>query len=475
MQPNHPSLKQLMWENASLRQEIAALKQENADLEILLETTTEHSDTVTAQLHNQAIQAVRDSEKRLLQFLEAMPVGVAVLDHQGCLYYINRKGKQLTRHRIPLGVNAEKLAKLYHIYRSGTNQLYPFDQLPIVRALQGETSTADDLEIRHGDQVIPLEVWGTPIFDQDGTIIFAITAFQDITERKKAEAERLQFTTDLFALNQALSRFVPRQFLQLLEKDSIVDVQLGDHVQKYMSVLFSDIRNFTTISEKMNPDDNFKFINSYFSRMESAIIDNQGFIDKYIGDAIMALFSGSADDALKAGITMLHRLAEYNSHRTKTGYVPIHIGIGINTGSLMLGTVGGASRMDSTVISDAVNLAYRMEGLTKEYGVPLLISHYTFCQLNNANDYSFRVIDKVKVKGKSEAVSVYEVFDADESELQQAKLVTKTTFEQALLFYNLGKLDVAASLFEQCLCQNPGDSVARIYQLRCLDRYSATR
>lgn len=103
MQPEHPSLEQLILENASLRQEIAALKQENADLEILLETTTEHSDTVTAQLHNQAIQAVRDSEKRLLQFLEAMPVGVAVLDHQGYLYYINRKGKQLTRHRIPLG------------------------------------------------------------------------------------------------------------------------------------------------------------------------------------------------------------------------------------------------------------------------------------------------------------------------------------------------------------------------------------
>jgi tetratricopeptide (TPR) repeat protein len=126
--------------------------------------------------------------------------------------------------------------------------------------------------------------------------------------------------------------------------------------------------------------------------------------------------------------------------------------------------------MDSTVISDTVNLASRMEGLTKAYGVSLLISHHTFCQLNNANDYNFRVIDRVKVKGKSEAVSVYEVFDADEPEMRQAKLVTKTTFEQALLFYNLGKLDLAASLFEQCLQQNPSDSVARIYQLRCLNR-----
>ncbi len=154
-----------------------------------------------------------------------------------------------------------------------------------------------------------------------------------------------------------------------------------------MSILFADIRDFTTLSERMTPEENFKFINAYLSHMEPAILDNNGFIDKYIGDAIMALFSRSADDAIKAGIDMLHRLAKYNTKRTNPERPPIQIGIGINTGSLMLGTVGGQTRMDGTVIGDAVNLASRLEALTKHYGVSLLISHHTFQCLRHPVEY----------------------------------------------------------------------------------------
>jgi hypothetical protein len=219
----------------------------------------------------------------------------------------------------------------------------------------------------------------------------------------------------------------------------------------------------------MDPEDNFKFINAYLSRMEPAIVAHQGFIDKYIGDAIMALFSGSADDAVQSGIAMLHRLAEYNQHRANSGYVPIQIGIGINTGSLILGTVGGQNRMDSTVISDAVNLASRLEGLTKKYGVSLLMSHYTFSQLEDVNQYAFRAIDRVQVKGKSAEVSVYEVFDADPPQLREGKLITKTAFEEALLLYNRHSFTYAARLFEEVLKLNPEDRVAQIYLERCQD------
>lgn len=141
-----------------------------------------------------------------------------------------------------------------------------------------------------------------------------------------------------------------------------------------MSVLFANIRSFTSLSEKMTPADNFKFINAYLSRMQPVINQHHGFIDKYIGDAIMALFSGDADNAVQAGIAMLQKLAEYNQSRQRSGYVPIQIGIGINTGLLMLGTVGGEERMDGTVISDAVNRASRIEGMTKMYGATLLIT-----------------------------------------------------------------------------------------------------
>jgi signal transduction histidine kinase/class 3 adenylate cyclase/CheY-like chemotaxis protein len=279
---------------------------------------------------------------------------------------------------------------------------------------------------------------------------------------------RIKTHLTLSNITQSYSRFVPHQFLEHLNKESIIDVRLGDAVEKEMSVLFCDIRDFSTRSETMTPEDTFKFINAYLSRMEPAIIQNNGFIDKYIGDAIMALFSGSADDAVKAGITMLQLLDEYNKTRERPGREPIRIGIGINTGSLMLGTVGGKNRMEGTVISDAVNLASRIEGLTKTYGVSLLISHYTFMQLHHPLDYGMRLIDRVKVKGKSEMVSVFELFDADPPELKERKLITKAAFEQALVLYYMEKFSQAAQLFADCLHQNPMDNVAKIYLERCI-------
>ncbi|MFM9265252.1 AAA family ATPase [Tychonema sp. BBK16] len=271
----------------------------------------------------------------------------------------------------------------------------------------------------------------------------------------------------LAQLNKAYERFVPSQFLQFLDKSSIIDVELGDQVQLEMSVLFSDIRNFTTLSESMTPEDNFRFINSYLSRMEPVINQNNGFIDKYIGDAIMALFSGEADNAVKAGISMLYRLAEYNQIRITSGYAPIKIGIGINTGSLMLGTVGGPNRMDGTVISDAVNLASRVEGLTKNYGVSLLITQETYSRLENPSKYAIRSLDTVKVKGKSEAVTVYEVFDADPPAIKDGKLATLELFAEGLAIYSEGKFAEAGRLFAECWHQNQGDRASKIYWERC--------
>lgn len=278
---------------------------------------------------------------------------------------------------------------------------------------------------------------------------------------------RIKTHLRLSNLNAAYSRFVPSQFLKLLQKDSIVDVKLGDHIHREMSILFSDIRSFTTLSEKMNPEENFKFINSYLSRMEPEIMKNRGFIDKYIGDSIMALFSGGADDAIRAAIAMLHKLVEYNQHRQSIGYDPIQIGIGINTGSLMLGTVGGRNRMDGTVISDAVNLASRIESLTKEYGVSLLISHQTFANIENPNDYQIRLVERLKVKGKSESVAVFEVFDGDPPQLRDAKFETRGIFEQGVLFYYGSSFRKAAECFETCLKTNPQDRIAQIYLERC--------
>ncbi|HEY9668242.1 MAG TPA: adenylate/guanylate cyclase domain-containing protein [Coleofasciculaceae cyanobacterium] len=427
------------------------------------------------------IAKLHEKENRLKQFLDAMPVGVFVADASGKPYYINSRAQQLLGKGILPDASSEQLRQVYQVYREGSQQLYPKEEDILQRALRGEKASADDVEIHQGDQVIPVEVWGTPIYNNKGNQIYAIAAFQDITERKKAESDRQLLIEELFALNcnleialesesqltEAARRFVPNEFLSLLGHKRLVEVELGEAVQREMSILFSDIRDFTTLSERMTPQENFEFINTYLSCMESAIAENQGFIDKYIGDAIMALFSGSADDAVKAGIAMLQSLADYNQHRMKSGHLPIEIGIGINTGLSMLGTVGGKNRMDGTVISDAVNLASRLENLTKMYGVPLLISHHTFFQLQDANQYAFRLIDRLKVKGKSEVVSVFEVFDAAPPIIKEAKLATKTTFEQALLLYNQGFWREAAQTFASVLSINPQDTVAQIYCDRC--------
>lgn len=281
--------------------------------------------------------------------------------------------------------------------------------------------------------------------------------------------ENSRLYDNLNALNVAYERFIPRQFINLLQKDSITEIELGHNIEQKMSVLFCDIRSFTTLSEQMTPADNFKFINAYLSRISPAIREYQGFIDKYIGDAIMALFTGKADNALKAAIKMLSILADYNMTRQRPERPPIKIGIGINTGNLMLGTVGEENRMDSTVISDAVNLASRIEGLTKNYGVELLITQQTLNDLENNQDYAIRFIDQVRVKGKSELITVYEVFNGDEQEIKQQKLDTKNLFEEALIYYHQGQILEAQNQLLICEQECPQDSVVKIYLQRCQD------
>jgi two-component system sensor histidine kinase ChiS len=264
---------------------------------------------------------------------------------------------------------------------------------------------------------------------------------------------------DLKDTNISIERFVPQAFLAIVGKPSIVDVELGDNKRENMTILFSDIRNFTTLSERMTPDENFAFINSYLNRMGPVIRAHNGFIDKYIGDAIMALFK-TADDGLQAGLAMLEALDGFNAERTASGLEPIGIGIGINSGSLMLGTIGEKHRMDGTVISDAVNLASRIESLTKDYQVGLLISEYTYGQLADPKAYDIRPIDVVVVKGKTRPVTIFEVFQANPPALRAAKGLTRDLLQSGVDALAKRDQEAARHCFEKCLALAPGDTAA---------------
>jgi len=265
----------------------------------------------------------------------------------------------------------------------------------------------------------------------------------------------------------AYSRFVPHQFLQLLGKDNVVDITLGESLEKKMTILFSDMRDFTTLSESMTPRQNFEFINAYLERMEPVITEHNGVIDKYIGDAIMALFPTSPDDALECAIEMLGRLAGYNQERGKAGHRSVSIGIGLNTGLMMLGTVGGRNRIQSTVISDAVNLASRVETMTKSFRTNLLITEHTYCSLKDPVRYRIRFADRVTVKGRKQPQPVYEVFDGDLPEVRAAKEKTTRLFERGVAYYYFREVMRALELFRECLAECPEDSLARVYADRC--------
>ena len=325
---------------------------------------------------------------------------------------------------------------------------------------------------------------GMPIWNASGKMLGHIavmdeetvldeTRFVDILRifaaRAGAEMERQRMEDELRQTNAAYSRFVPTQFLNLLHRQSILSVGLGDHIETQMTILFADIRSFTTLSEQMSPQDNFRFINAFLKRVSPIIRHHKGFIDKYLGDGVMALFSESADNAIQAAVDIQNEVRAYNAERVSDGFDALRVGIGVHYGQLMLGTIGEEERMEGTVISDAVNLASRLEGLTKIYGVPVVISEQTIQQLEKTAHYQLRSLGKVRVKGKREPVSVFEIFDAEADENSRLKLATKRDLEAGLhLFYDRN-LSEASKKFEAVLSQYQGDRVAQLYLDRAQD------
>ncbi|NJO16204.1 MAG: adenylate/guanylate cyclase domain-containing response regulator [Thioploca sp.] len=298
--------------------------------------------------------------------------------------------------------------------------------------------------------------------DLNLTVAEAIRSYFQDKQLEEQNQKLQQLNQELQEKVSIFYKFVPSQFLQLLNIRECEQIKLAQCVERDMSVMFSDIRSFTTLSEKMTPEENFLFINSYLNQMGPVIRYHNGFIDKYIGDAIMALYE-QADDAVQAAINMLVRLGEYNRGRERAGYSPLAIGIGLNTGSLMLGTVGEHDRMQTTVIGDTVNLAARVESLTKTYHTPVLITEHTLRNLDIPERFVTRLIDRVTVRGKTQPVTVFEVLDTIPAQLGEPKVIIAELFEEALQCYYAKALETAEVLFKKCLTQCPTDKASQIY------------
>lgn len=290
---------------------------------------------------------------------------------------------------------------------------------------------------------------------------------QETVLRKKAGEDYQQSQHILKQTEGAFGRLIPHQLLTLMGKSSVLDVQLGDQFESKLTVMSTDIRDFTALSENMTPHENFNFLNSYLAQMEPIIGAHGGIIDKFIGDSILALFTRGADDAVGGAIHMLEKLEKYNAGRARAGYAPLQIGLGLNTGLVMIGTVGGPDRMETTVIGDAVNLTSRIESATKIYFAPLLISQNTLYDLTSPDKYDIRFLDRIRVKGKTQPLSIYEVYDNDPVRLRDSKRADRVKFESAIACYHLKDIPRAMKLLDECIAATPKDIPARIYLSRC--------
>lgn len=294
--------------------------------------------------------------------------------------------------------------------------------------------------------------------------LLAISSGYRTNQLKKDKEKALQKNlSDQKHINQVISRFVPNEFLRSLGKTDITQISLGDHQEKIVTVFFSDIRAYTSLSEQMTPTDNFKFVQAYNSRMGPIIENNHGFINQYLGDGIMAIFPQSPDDALKAAIQMQQAIQVYNQERISTNRPAIKVGMGMHTGSLIMGIIGDANRMDAATISDSVNTAARIEGLTKHYGASILVSDTCIERLRNPNEFHFRYLGEVQVKGKKQAIKTYECYDGDIPEMIELKLTTHEDFDLGIQHYFEQSFTEAASYFKSILQKNQNDATAKLF------------
>ena len=322
------------------------------------------------------------------------------------------------------------------------------------------------------------------------TLTSAIVAFQNNTYRPEMLAPFLQRRDELGRLAQAIdamatsitesnrlkdrflhsaSRFIPEQYLEFLEKPAITEVNLGDHVSAEMAVMFSDLRGFTAISEKMTPQENFDFINEYLQLVSPVIQQNEGFIVKFLGDGMMAIFPYGVDDAVRAGIEKQEKVREFNAMLAQRGYAPVTVGIGIHVGHMMVGMIGEERRMQGDAFSDNVNLTSRVEGLNKFYGTSMIISEDTRNGLKQPILYRMRYLGRAHVKGREAPLALYEVYEGQPDDLVARREASKEVFERGITLYSQGRFVEAQQAFNAVLEADPEDTTARYYLERCCE------
>lgn len=279
---------------------------------------------------------------------------------------------------------------------------------------------------------------------------------KNIREIQEREAE-------LQRINEASRKFVPHDFIRLLGRESIQDIMLGDQVEKEVTVMFIDIRDYTTFSEGMTPEENFRFLNTYIGRVGSVINEHGGMIMSFLGDGILALFLDGTQQALQAAVAIQKNMHNYNGQRHAQSRRHIQLGIGMHHGPLIMGILGNERRQEANLVSDTVNTASRMEGLTKYYGTRIIASESVFQETPDFSTLAYRSLGKVQVKGKKKALEIFDIFESDPEDIYRKKQATRDTFLLGLNKYHERAFEQATAAFAQVLSVHPEDRPTQLY------------
>ena len=379
--------------------------------------------------------------------LESMSNGVVTLDEDGKIVTCNAAGFSIMRaepHDI-LDWQAEDYFT--------TANAWLVDKIKKVTEEQ-EPDVTMDAELVFGDETISANVTVLPLVSAEAKQLGSMIMIEDISTEKR--------------IKSTMSRYMdPGLADQLLTADE--DMLGGQSTTA--TILFSDVRGFTTLTEELSAQGTVSLLNDYFTIMVDCIQNEGGMLDKFIGDAIMTAFGipmahdDDDDRAVRAAVSMIRELREWNKEREARGQMSVDMGIGLNTDIVVSGNIGSPKRMDYTVIGDGVNLAARLESACKQYAARILISENTFAKLRGT--YRSREIDRVVVKGKTEPVSVYEILDYHEEETFPNVMEVLNHFKSGLQYYRAGKWDDAIAAFGEALKLNEDDKLTQMYVERC--------
>jgi len=379
--------------------------------------------------------------------LESMSNGVITLDEEEKIITCNAAGLSIMK------ISTEDIIDRHSTdFFTGANA-WVLERIQRVEETQ-ESDITMDADLEFGGEELSVNLTVLPLISVDQKKLGSMIMIEDISTEKR--------------IKSTMSRYIdPALADQLMEKDK--DILGGKSTAATM--LFSDVRGFTTLTEELGAHGTVSLLNEYFTIMVECIQREGGMLDKFIGDAIMAAFGmpiahdDDEDRGVRAAISMMTELNGWNAKRLADGKKPVKIGIGINTDMVVSGNIGSPKRMDFTLIGDGVNLAARLESACKQYFASILISDNTYKKLKGT--YRIRQIDRVVVKGKTKPVVVYEVLDYHNDETFPSVMSAVDHFNHGIKLYREGKWDKSIEAFKETLNLNQKDNLSNMYIERC--------